>query len=203
MAPSTSREPRGPSGRAGRPARVASSSAVATATVANRQCSTSSSPWNIPMWVWVLPTSIASSTARSLRPQRRAHRVEAAVHVQDLARDPACRGRTGGSRRRRPPGAGSAVSQPSGAWFSQRPASVSKPGMPCGRRRLHRPGRDEVHAHALRRRGRGPGSGAPTRAPPSPRPSSRRPATPSRRRSPCPRGCRRRPSAARAPRPAP
>ena len=47
---------------ASRPTRtVASSSAVASRMVAKRQCSTSSSPRNMPRWVWVLPTSIASS----------------------------------------------------------------------------------------------------------------------------------------------
>src|SRR2546423_10078937 len=40
---------------------VASSSAVASRTVAKRQCSTSSSSRNMPRWVWVLPTSTASS----------------------------------------------------------------------------------------------------------------------------------------------
>src|SRR3954452_18972592 len=40
---------------------VASSAAVASRTVAKRQCSTSSSSRNIPRWVCVLPTSTASS----------------------------------------------------------------------------------------------------------------------------------------------
>src|SRR3954447_10377130 len=40
---------------------VASSSAVASRSVAKRQCSTSSPSRNIPRWVWVFPTSIASS----------------------------------------------------------------------------------------------------------------------------------------------
>ena len=41
-----------------------SSSAVDSRTVANRQCSSSSSPRKVPKCVWVLPTSTASSTAR-------------------------------------------------------------------------------------------------------------------------------------------
>src|SRR3954466_13576903 len=40
---------------------LVSSSAVASRTVAKRQCSTSSSSRNMPRWVWVLPTSTASS----------------------------------------------------------------------------------------------------------------------------------------------
>src|SRR4051812_39343094 len=40
---------------------VASSSAVASRTVAKRQCSTSSSSRNMPRWVCVLPTSTARS----------------------------------------------------------------------------------------------------------------------------------------------
>src|SRR3954470_2394422 len=48
--------------RASSPTRtVASSSAVASRTVAKRQCSTRSSSRNIPRWVCVLPTSTASS----------------------------------------------------------------------------------------------------------------------------------------------
>src|SRR3954453_7034187 len=43
------------------PSTVARSSAVASRTVAKRQCSTSSSSRNMPRWVCVLPTSIASS----------------------------------------------------------------------------------------------------------------------------------------------
>src|SRR3954454_11295803 len=45
---------------------VASSSAVDSRTVAKRQCSTSASPRNMPMCVWVLPTSTASSIAARL-----------------------------------------------------------------------------------------------------------------------------------------
>ena len=59
-------------------------------------------------------------------------------------------------------------------------------GDALGRGRLDRSGGHEVHPHARRGRGRAPGSGTPTRARPSPRPSSRRPARPPRRRSPCP-----------------
>src|SRR5215208_4280320 len=39
-------------------------SPVASRTVAKRQCSTRSSPRNMPTWVWVLPTSTAISMAR-------------------------------------------------------------------------------------------------------------------------------------------
>src|SRR5215217_9465399 len=74
--------------RSSRPARtVATSSAVAKRVVAKRQCWTRSSSENMPTWVWVLPTSIASSTRASLRPQGRTDGMEAAVHVQDLAGD--------------------------------------------------------------------------------------------------------------------
>ena len=49
---------------ASRPAiRSAISSPVAPATVRKRQCSISSSPRKAPRWVWVLPTSTASSMA--------------------------------------------------------------------------------------------------------------------------------------------
>src|SRR3954452_18505401 len=82
---------------------VASSSAVANRAVWNRQCSTSSSSRNIPTWVGVFPTSMASSTRAAygvvrergaVHPAQRlsqggAHRVEAAVHVEDLAAAPA------------------------------------------------------------------------------------------------------------------
>src|SRR5436853_3244278 len=47
---------------------VASSSEVDSRTVAKRQCSTSEPSRNIPMWVWVLPTSTASSIRRGLSP---------------------------------------------------------------------------------------------------------------------------------------
>src|SRR5689334_8461115 len=47
---------------------VASSSDVDSRTVAKRQCSTSEPSRNIPMWVWVFPTSTASSIARGLSP---------------------------------------------------------------------------------------------------------------------------------------
>src|SRR5256885_15440832 len=47
---------------------VASSSEVDSRTVAKRQCSTSERSRNIPMWVWVLPTSTASSIRRGLSP---------------------------------------------------------------------------------------------------------------------------------------
>src|SRR5258705_9107044 len=43
--------------------RMASSSEVVVLDVAKRKWSTSSSPRNIPKWVWVLPTSIVRSTA--------------------------------------------------------------------------------------------------------------------------------------------
>ena len=42
---------------------TASSSPVASRSVEKRQCSTSSAPSKAPRWVWVLPTSIASSIA--------------------------------------------------------------------------------------------------------------------------------------------
>src|SRR3954454_22779041 len=47
---------------------VASSSEVDSRTVAKRQCSTREPSRNIPMWVWVLPTSTASSIRRGLSP---------------------------------------------------------------------------------------------------------------------------------------
>src|SRR5437764_14575468 len=47
---------------------VASSSEVDSRTVARRPCSTSEPSRNIPMWVWVLPTSTASSIRRGLSP---------------------------------------------------------------------------------------------------------------------------------------
>ena len=45
-----------------------SMSTVASRSVARRQLSTSSSPRNMPICVWVLPTSIARSTAADYRP---------------------------------------------------------------------------------------------------------------------------------------
>src|SRR4051812_49414762 len=42
--------------------RMASSSEVVVREVAKRKWSTSSSPRNIPKWVWVLPTSFVRST---------------------------------------------------------------------------------------------------------------------------------------------
>src|SRR5882757_5989630 len=44
--------------------RMASSSEVVVREVAKRKCSASSSPRNMPRWVWVLPTSIAMSTGK-------------------------------------------------------------------------------------------------------------------------------------------
>src|SRR3954453_19988224 len=57
---------------------VASASAVASGSVARRQCSTSSWPSNLPMCVWVLPTPVARSTGGCLTDglaeyQRRRH----------------------------------------------------------------------------------------------------------------------------------
>ena len=168
---------------------VASSSAVAKRTVAKRQCSTSSSPRNMPRWVWVLPTSMASSTARRLSRlggrrwiERRAHRVEAAVDVQDLAADPAGqvgeqeadrvghRGRVG----RVPPQRRLGAPQ-------RRPAGRSRGSR---RRRACRSARRTRDSRArAKHRGRGRDSGRRTPAPPSRRPSSRRPARRPRHRS--------------------
>src|SRR5690349_9470933 len=55
--------------RSSPPSTTASSSAVAVREVWKRQCSSSSSPRKSPMWVWVLPTSTASSMAAILRCQ--------------------------------------------------------------------------------------------------------------------------------------
>src|SRR3954454_6360026 len=127
---------------------VASSSAVANRAVWKRQCSTSSSPRNMPTWVCVLPTSMASSTPRSLRPERRAHRVEAAVHVQDLAGDA-----TTEVRQQEQHGVGDR------AGVERVPAERRlllpqagerlEPRDALGGRRLDRAGGDEVHADVL------------------------------------------------------
>ena len=79
-------------------------------------------------------------------------------------------------------GAGSLVSHPSGACAPQRPASLSKPGMPPAAGVSS--GRPRRGSRACpKRRGRGRDSARPTRAPPWPRPSSRRRARRPRRRS--------------------
>src|SRR5688500_13446664 len=102
----------------------------------------------MPTWVWVLPTSIASSTAASLRLQGRAHGVEAAVHVQDLARDRAREVREQeqhGVRHRRGIGR---VPVKRGLLAPEAGEGVEAgDALSCGR--LDRSGRDEVHAYVL------------------------------------------------------
>src|SRR5436190_5518533 len=51
-----------PRSRSSAAIRIASSSEVVVREVAKRKWSASSSPRNIPKWVWVLPTSIVRST---------------------------------------------------------------------------------------------------------------------------------------------
>ena len=107
-------------------------------------------------------------------PQRRAHRVVAAVDVQDLAGDPAReRARAGSSRRRRP------GPRPRGP--SQRRDRATSAGElveardAAGGERLDRARRDEVDADRAAR-GRARDSARRSRAPPWRRPSSRMPA---------------------------
>src|SRR5687768_11725571 len=124
----------------------------------------------MPTWVWVLPTSMASSTAASLRrraraggataraaggaaacaalSQRSTHGVEAAVHVQDLARDRAREVREQeqhGVRHRRGIGR---VPVKRGLLAPEAGEGVEAgDALSCGR--LDRSGRDEVHAYVL------------------------------------------------------
>ena len=76
----------------------------------------------------IMPGSSAGAAVRM--PGRRAHRVEAAVDVEDLGGD---RPREVGEQEQiaPPTGPASSVFQPSGACCSQASASLSKPGMPC------------------------------------------------------------------------
>src|ERR1700716_660284 len=68
-----------------RPSRLRSAapswSAVDWRTVANRQCSSSSSPRNVPKWVWVFPTSTTSSIGDHYARRRMAAGIHPRLYV--------------------------------------------------------------------------------------------------------------------------
>ena len=123
-----------------------------------------------------------------------AHRVEAAVDVDDLAgggREEVAHQRAHGPRGGRVVGL---VPAERGAVAPQR-LEVLEAGDRLGGQRLERPGARPGCSGCRRDRGRGRGSARSTRGRPSPRPSSRTPATPGSRRRSCRPPIRRTPSA--------
>src|SRR6059036_1921771 len=80
-----------PRSRSSAAIRMASSSEVVVREVAKRKWSTSSSPRNIPKWVWVLPTSIVRSMGSQdyrqlLDPLNRPHCLQRSLEPLALGR---------------------------------------------------------------------------------------------------------------------